>query len=800
MKIKQIHLRAFGKFKDETYRFSQDQINLVFGNNEAGKSTLFESFKTLLCGFTPANRDRFPYIPWGEDEADLSLETFQGETIQRRLRSNIQGFYQAEGRTEKIQNRPLFDIDRNLLENLYTLEADDLLDIDKRSMEYVFDELSTTFDIPGMLSPKAALVQLDEQRKSLYTKHAHSGRPLNMIEMELGELRAELEEIEESARMYRNDLAEFSGSEKLSLDLATQIEELKAQIDHYHRLEAKKNDWEQLKKARQAIHQENLSRSLGQEFIDRYKEIEFDVENFSEQLNQRRAHLAQLERELDRLDETENTFLSEFDDYASELQRSETEIDRLAQTIERSEEERLAGRDRFQALAAENFTAVPDYEDFGYISLSRIKPSLIFPAILVVLLAGLGYLISLFEQTEFTLARNITIAAVAIGAIILAYFVYLYMSYHAQRRQHRLSAGFDQTALGEMAQLARALQEHDQTVAASQERIIRLQAEQAEMLERFGFLSSDEVFAKERALFRKQDRQDQKLEQIARVEKELTAVQEKLAYQSSLRAEQIRPLKAYSEAPDRAIELLQSDLAAIAFFDELQRQWDEDPAKPEALEEIESISLAELNQQEAALQEQFRQTISRSASARERMRQYEKLKPVEEYRNEIRSLEEKRRDLLYDYNSLRLLYNILQQHYRQFIETHQPELLDLASDYLKDFTSNRYHQILTIEEDFYLKKSNGELVKLAASHSKGIRSQLYLALRLAIIDTVEKARALPLFFDEAFSNWDNPRLKRTLAVLREIAKQRQVFIFTCRQEDASMIEAQTACYRIDLRI
>lgn len=796
MKIKQIHLMAFGKFKQAKYSFSDDKINLVFGDNEAGKSTLFESFKTLLCGFWPANRERFPYLPWGEDEAALEMETYAGELIQRRLRSNIQGFYQTADGTTKIQNRPLFEIDRKLLENLYILEADDLLDIDKRSMEYVFDELSTTFDIPGMLPPKAALDQLDQARKSLYTKHAHSGRPLNMIEMELEELRAELVDIEDSARRYRQDLAEYADSERLSLKLASQIEDIKAEIDRIHHLESKQNDWEQLKKARQAIHQENLSRSLGEEFIDRYKEIDFDVENYSEQLAHRQTHLSELRQELDLLSETENQFLAEFDDYASALQRNETEIEQLNQLTDPA----ASGlADRFISLAQKNFSQPPAYADFNYISLSRIKPSLIFPALLMVLLAGLGYLSWQFHQTGFFLGRNIALAAVGLGLIILGYFGYIWLSYHSQRRRHHLAAGFDQRDLGEMAQLAKQLREQDDQQQAAQERLSELSAQQAELLARYDFNSSDEVFLRERELFRKQDRQDQQLQQIERVERELESVAQKLNYQQSLKTEQIRPLKAYSETPERAIELLQTDLKAIAFYDELQRQWDESPVSPEELAALENLPLAELNQQEAELQEQFRQTISRSASARERMRQYEKLKPVEEYRNQIHSHEKRRRDLLSEYNSLLILYDILLAHYRTFIETHQPELLDLASDYLTDFTSNRYRQILTIEGEFYLKKSNGELIKLATSHSKGIRSQLYLALRLAIIDTVEKNQALPLFFDEAFSNWDNPRLKRTLAVLREIAKQRQVFIFTCRREDAAMIEAQTDCYRIDLK-
>lgn len=424
MKIKRINLKAFGKFKNESYQFSEDQINLVFGDNEAGKSTLFESFKSLLCGFTPASRDRFPYIPWGEDEAALEMETFQGELIQRRMRSNIQGFYKGSQGTEKIQNRPLFDIDRSLLENLYTLQADDLLDIDKRSMEYVFDELSTTFDVPGMLSPKNALEQLDDRRKSLYTNHAHSGRPLNMIEMELEELKSQLVDIEDSAQMYRKDLAEYDQTEKLSLELAGKIDDLKQEIDRIHHLESKKNDWEQLKKARRSIHQESLSRSLGSEFIDRFKEIDFDVENYAEQLISRKRELERLQQDLDPLEEAEIRFLDEFDDYVSILQRNESEIDKLTQLIERSTQDKQSQSQRFDNLAMANFVQVPSYENFSYISLSRIRPSVIFPVFLGLVLLGLGYLASLFHRTEFVLARNVTLAAVVIGLGILVYFLY----------------------------------------------------------------------------------------------------------------------------------------------------------------------------------------------------------------------------------------------------------------------------------------------------------------------------------------------------------------------------------------
>jgi uncharacterized protein YhaN len=67
--------------------------------------------------------------------------------------------------------------------------------------------------------------------------------------------------------------------------------------------------------------------------------------------------------------------------------------------------------------------------------------------------------------------------------------------------------------------------------------------------------------------------------------------------------------------------------------------------------------------------------------------------------------------------------------------------------------------------------------------STGTREQVYLALRLAIVDHLDRGgERLPLFLDEAFVNWDPGRLERGLELLRGIAEQRQVFLFTCHPE------------------
>ena len=74
--------------------------------------------------------------------------------------------------------------------------------------------------------------------------------------------------------------------------------------------------------------------------------------------------------------------------------------------------------------------------------------------------------------------------------------------------------------------------------------------------------------------------------------------------------------------------------------------------------------------------------------------------------------------------------------------------------------------------------------------SQGIKEQVYFALRLAAIDHLDADQErLPLFVDEVFVNWDEKRLSRAFELVEQVARQRQVFLFTCHEAMASKLEA-----------
>ena len=69
MKLLELHINGFGKIHDRTISFS-DGINVIYGRNEAGKSTLHTFIRGMLFGMErgrgrAARNDLYSkYEPW----------------------------------------------------------------------------------------------------------------------------------------------------------------------------------------------------------------------------------------------------------------------------------------------------------------------------------------------------------------------------------------------------------------------------------------------------------------------------------------------------------------------------------------------------------------------------------------------------------------------------------------------------------------------------------------------------------------------------------------------------------------
>lgn len=159
----------------------------------------------------------------------------------------------------------------------------------------------------------------------------------------------------------------------------------------------------------------------------------------------------------------------------------------------------------------------------------------------------------------------------------------------------------------------------------------------------------------------------------------------------------------------------------------------------------------------------------------------------------IRSVREEMRRVARERDRLFVLARLIRTAERRFRDEHQPDLLKRAGEYLDRITGGRYRRLLLAEA------SAGKAFALEAEHlpgalpvaspiSTGTREQVYLALRLAIVDHLDRGRdPLPLFLDEVLVNWDPDRREEGLDLLARVSETRQVFFFTCHPELASSV-------------
>jgi len=86
-----------------------------------------------------------------------------------------------------------------------------------------------------------------------------------------------------------------------------------------------------------------------------------------------------------------------------------------------------------------------------------------------------------------------------------------------------------------------------------------------------------------------------------------------------------------------------------------------------------------------------------------------------------------------------------------------------------------------MDTSFALSISDGGATHPEEAFSRGTRDLYAIAVRLALSDALYVGELPPIIFDDPFTALDDARLERALALLREIAKERQVIYFTCQR-------------------
>jgi uncharacterized protein YhaN len=232
---------------------------------------------------------------------------------------------------------------------------------------------------------------------------------------------------------------------------------------------------------------------------------------------------------------------------------------------------------------------------------------------------------------------------------------------------------------------------------------------------------------------------------------------------------------------DEALDAIDDQLAALAagatigqFAEEAQQaSSDELPGQ-----------LAELRRKVEELEGERSVLDQRIGSERQALAQMQGESDAAAAAEEVQELLARLEQDATEYVRIRLALKLLgegMEHYRQ---QNEGPVLRRAAELFRQFTLERFEGLRVDEEDgrqvLRGVRANEEpkLLDLAAM-SDGTADQLYLALRLASLESyLEGREPLPLIVDDVLICFDDPRAAAALRALAELARKTQVIFFT----------------------
>ena len=161
-----------------------------------------------------------------------------------------------------------------------------------------------------------------------------------------------------------------------------------------------------------------------------------------------------------------------------------------------------------------------------------------------------------------------------------------------------------------------------------------------------------------------------------------------------------------------------------------------------------------------------------------------------QHEGEVESVKYELRVAVREYARIALTDHLLDEALERFRREKQPAVLRRASGLWSIVTGGAWQAVRpTIEgENLEVVDSRGRVASVT-SLSRGTAEQLYLCLRLALAETLADGgqTILPLVLDDVLVNFDDERAVATGRVLAEVARNRQVLLFGCRDHTVDLL-------------
>ena len=219
--LERMNITSFGKLSDTSVGPFAPGMNVVFGKNESGKTTL-NSFTTgVLFGWLDGRSRQNTYKPENAERSGrLVFRCDDGDEALLERTRNADGVDDQEGLLD--------DIDAATYQTVFALDSDELLSLDDTTA--VTSRLLTAGAGTAM-SPADALRRIDEQIAGYTSRSASAENSIARLSARLATVEEEISEAERANAALISESWEYEELEPARIALAREHDELNALIE-----------------------------------------------------------------------------------------------------------------------------------------------------------------------------------------------------------------------------------------------------------------------------------------------------------------------------------------------------------------------------------------------------------------------------------------------------------------------------------------------------------------------------------------------------------------------------------------
>lgn len=827
MRLKQINIINFGQLSNLTFDLPNDNLNVFFGENEAGKSTTVAFIKQVMFGFYLRSNSS----PFFEDYQPLAHVSPMGGSLIFEDEDGTQFRLErlwAKGDKSKRGSLTVMQNDQRVPENVF---FDRLHNIDGNfyTDSFIFNQ--------EMLSSVTSLSQSDLLERIYYLGAANSGDLLrlrddfakdasklfkktgkkpevNRLLKEVADARDELKQTEQQFQAYEELAGSLKEKQTEEAELEKEQDQLQTKLQEVKKLDEQFGNYQQLT-----------------ELEKKSKKIQFDSQNY-QRAQELAAQQKNLETQIDGLEKRiatyeENNGLNQNQAKAilqkkPELLAWHSELEQCQQRQEQLQTEEVQLRNLNPDLA--KVVSMTDEKikrlqvDFKELPKEQPVASVTHNNNYFWYLAGI--VIAFLGLTQIASNAIFAILGLLFGLALAGYGFY-------QQKQNQAQAQLKQQEIARLQDVRKQFKEkynldpndlnlHDLLNARNQyqlkkqsqdrnnERISQINTAMANLTSQLQKLLEQPISNDYETILAAMNQIDEKAAQIQEKKQQLTNLQNNLQddsqalkelnlqLQAVLAKDQVASMKEY-------VARYQDNLAQDKLQTQIKYLQEKLGTNLSKLRDLDSDKLQDeqtkLHQQLIDLAQKMKPQVAEIAQLQVKMADLANSDAVFTAKQNLANREtdfmKSSQEYLADLLASKWIGRTLDLASNQRF----PKMLVAAKEYLKLLTGGRYVD-LELDKKITVTRFDGKKREVKYL-SRGTAEQLYFALKLAFTEQIKDQINLPILIDDSFVNFDDRRISYIDQLLKKISQNNQVLIFTAQTNLVDKMQIKPLTFRKD---